>query len=261
MGICEYESDTRVPALTLNRRQSMRRLLGLDIFSVCKVRHCYGSFAVAITFPDGFKFSYSGDCRPSRQFTEIGRNSTVLVHEATFDDELLGDARAKKHCTISEAINVAVRMQAKNLILTHFSQRFSKLPVMNEVKQLTKTELVFEDDEDIDQFQEMQPLEHDSGSNESSKDQVIADQPAGPDDFTAVPDKQESNGQGRTVGHDDLDLAIAVAFDYMTVRVKDIRKLSKFTPALVELYKDDEEAGGELHEQPSEQPQQAIMAA
>ena len=99
-----------------------------------------------MTFPTGFKFSYSGDCRPSRNFAKIGKGSTVLLHEATFDDDTKGDAIAKKHSTISEAIGVGVAMGARRVLLTHFSQRYSKLPSMNDID---RASLKLEDAEDV----------------------------------------------------------------------------------------------------------------
>ena len=96
------------------------------------VSHCHGARAVSFTFPNGFKFSYSGDCRPSAAFTRIGARSTVLLHEATFDDVLQGDAIAKKHSTITEALDVGAAMGARCVLLTHFSQRYQKVPVMDD---------------------------------------------------------------------------------------------------------------------------------
>ena len=54
-----------------------------------------------------------------------------MIHEATFDDELKGDAYAKKHSTTSEALGVGKRMNARRILLTHFSQRYQKIPVMD----------------------------------------------------------------------------------------------------------------------------------
>jgi len=111
--------------------------LGLQDIQSVYVDHCRGAQAVALTFPtppDGkepFKLAYSGDCRPSKRFSVIGRNSTVLIHEATFDDELQKEAMAKKHSTTSEALRVGAEMRARSVILTHFSQRYQKIPVLD----------------------------------------------------------------------------------------------------------------------------------
>ena len=62
---------------------------------------------------------------------ELERGATLLIHEATFDDELQGDAYAKKHSTTSEALQVGRDMGARRILLTHFSQRYQKIPMMD----------------------------------------------------------------------------------------------------------------------------------
>ncbi|KAI9646087.1 hypothetical protein NHQ30_005526 [Ciborinia camelliae] len=104
---------------------------GLSSIQACQVNHCHGALAVAFNFPNGFKVAYSGDCRPSQDFVGIGKGATLLIHEATFDDELQGDAMAKKHSTTAEAMNIGKRMGARRILLTHFSQRYQKIPVMD----------------------------------------------------------------------------------------------------------------------------------
>ncbi|KAI8899935.1 beta-lactamase-like protein [Globomyces pollinis-pini] len=97
------------------------------------VVHCNLSFAIVISQTNGFKISYSGDCRPSNNFITVGMDSDVLIHEATMDDTLCQEAVSKNHCTIAEAIDVGTRMNAKNVLLTHFSQRYPKFPkIVNE---------------------------------------------------------------------------------------------------------------------------------
>ncbi|KAI8627420.1 hypothetical protein F5Y19DRAFT_477634 [Xylariaceae sp. FL1651] len=103
------------------------QLFGLEKIEGCWVNHCFGALATVFTFPTGLKIAYSGDCRPSDAFVRIGRGATILIHESTFDDELLGDAIAKKHSTMSEAIDVGRRMGARRILLTHFSQRYPKV--------------------------------------------------------------------------------------------------------------------------------------
>ena len=105
--------------------------LSLASIQTSRAVHCLSSFTTSWTWSNGFKIAYSGDTRPTKGFVEIGQNSTVLLHEATFDDELLPEAIAKKHSTTSEAINAGKEMGAKNIILTHFSQRYPKLPILS----------------------------------------------------------------------------------------------------------------------------------
>ncbi|KAJ2892091.1 hypothetical protein MKZ38_010276 [Zalerion maritima] len=100
---------------------------GLARIDAVFVNHCFGALAVCLAFPSGLKIAYSGDCRPSVKFAEMARDATLLIHEATFGDDFAGEAVAKKHCTISEAMEVARKMQARRVMLTHFSQRYPKI--------------------------------------------------------------------------------------------------------------------------------------
>ena len=45
---------------------------------------------------------------------------------------LLGDCQAKMHSTFTEAVRISQRMEAKQTIFTHFSQRYAKVPVLEE---------------------------------------------------------------------------------------------------------------------------------
>ncbi|ESN96581.1 hypothetical protein HELRODRAFT_189299 [Helobdella robusta] len=81
----------------------------------------------------GWKLVYSGDTMPSKNLIEAGRNCDVLIHEATFDANKEEEARDKKHCTSTQAIEVGRQMKASFTILTHFSQRYDKLPIFTDV--------------------------------------------------------------------------------------------------------------------------------
>lgn len=92
------------------------------------VKHCPNAFGVALTHNDGYKITYSGDTMPSSDLVELGMNSDLLIHEATMEDELAHEAVIKMHSTTSQAIDVGLKMKAKFILLTHFSQRYAKLP-------------------------------------------------------------------------------------------------------------------------------------
>lgn len=78
------------------------------------------------------KITYSGDTLPCEELVNIGRNSDILIHEATMEDDLLKEARIKMHSTVSQAINIGRLMNARFTILTHFSQRYAKIPLMEQ---------------------------------------------------------------------------------------------------------------------------------
>ncbi|KAG4306109.1 hypothetical protein PORY_000097 [Pneumocystis oryctolagi] len=107
--------------------------LSLSSFSTVNAIHCPWSFSMQITHKDGWKVAYSGDTRPNENFIKLGMNSTLLIHEATLDDDKLQEAIKKKHSTTSEAIDIGKKMNAEFTLLTHFSQRYPKIPnfIMN----------------------------------------------------------------------------------------------------------------------------------
>ncbi|KAI7290265.1 hypothetical protein KC315_g19886, partial [Hortaea werneckii] len=183
--------------------------------------------------------------------------------------ELQGDAEAKNHSTTSEALGVAQAMGAKACVLTHFSQRYQKLPVMehgtgNEAEEGSAAKALTTEDV---------PMSTGSEEDESTNPE---DDLAGPleDVAETLPDQQTVSGSARQV---DLpskstkggaknsldeplagsrkpgvsapeavrfkltsDMKVCVAFDYMRVRVGEIGQLEKFTPALLKLFAEEE---------------------
>ncbi|XP_047995037.1 ribonuclease Z, mitochondrial isoform X4 [Leguminivora glycinivorella] len=101
--------------------------IGLESVLTCLVPHCPNAFGVAITAA-GHKITYSGDTLPTDKLVKIGHDSTILIHEATMEDELADEARIKMHSTTSQAIEIGRKMNAKYTVLTHFSQRYARLP-------------------------------------------------------------------------------------------------------------------------------------
>ncbi|KAJ2641315.1 hypothetical protein GGF44_002178 [Coemansia sp. RSA 1694] len=106
--------------------------LGLEDIKTCSVVHCPWAYGLSLTHSSGWKLVYSGDTRPCANLVTLGRAGrkppTILLHEATHSDDLLEDAKAKRHTTVSEAVAMALGMGAENLLMTHFSQRCLSLP-------------------------------------------------------------------------------------------------------------------------------------
>ena len=94
---------------------------------VCKVDHCSGATAVVFTWPSGLRVAYSGDCRPCGTFARMAKGADLMIHECTFGDDLRDDAVVKKHSTLSEALAIGRDMEARHVLLTHFSQRYPKV--------------------------------------------------------------------------------------------------------------------------------------
>ena len=97
-------------------------------FETVPVVHCSEAYGVLMRHSSGWSIVYSGDTRPCPALIEAGRGASLLIHEATLEDGLLDHAIAKKHCTVSEALEVSDKMNPNFTILTHFSQRYPKIP-------------------------------------------------------------------------------------------------------------------------------------
>ncbi|CAM6105646.1 unnamed protein product [Calypogeia fissa] len=112
--------------------------LGLSQLISVPVVHCPHAFGVVLVargkklLQPGWKLVYSGDTRPCQALVEASKDATVLIHEATFDDAMLEEAVAKNHSLTREAVETGVSAGAYRTILTHFSQRYPKIPVFNE---------------------------------------------------------------------------------------------------------------------------------
>jgi ribonuclease Z len=72
----------------------------------------------------GRKIVYTGDTGQSENIVKLAENADLLIHEATFDDELTERAKKDGHSTPSIAAETAKKAGAKWLILTHISARY-----------------------------------------------------------------------------------------------------------------------------------------
>jgi ribonuclease Z len=73
----------------------------------------------------GRKVVYTGDTRPFAEFAGFAADADLVVHESTFDDALAEKAEADGHSTPTQAATQAKAANAKSLVLTHISARYS----------------------------------------------------------------------------------------------------------------------------------------
>ena len=111
--------------------------LGLVELFTARAIHCPHAFCLAIRTTAGYKLAYSGDTRPCQKFRDIcawGGGPDLLIHEATMEHFMINDALIKKHSTFTEAIQEGQTMGARFTMLTHFSQRYAKMPTLDEIR-------------------------------------------------------------------------------------------------------------------------------
>jgi len=80
----------------------------------------------------GRKVVYTGDTRPIEKLVEFAENADLLIHDATFDDELAERAHEDGHSTSSQAAETAKKAGVKRLVLIHISARYKKPDILVE---------------------------------------------------------------------------------------------------------------------------------
>jgi ribonuclease Z len=89
----------------------------------------------------------TGDTRPCAATIDAARNADVLIHEATFGDEEAERAIETGHSTAREAATVARDAGVRQLLLTHFSARYSRdaFELLREAQQVHSETLIGKD--------------------------------------------------------------------------------------------------------------------
>lgn len=83
----------------------------------------------------GRRIAYCTDTRPCASAVELARDADVLIHEATYGEEMAAEADARLHATAAGAARVAAAANVKRLILTHFSSRYRDVgPLVEEAR-------------------------------------------------------------------------------------------------------------------------------
>lgn len=75
----------------------------------------------------GRKFTYIPDTKYCKNAAMIGKDSDLIVTECTHSMGLEEKAEKYMHLTASQGAQIAKEAKAKQLVLTHFSQRFDKV--------------------------------------------------------------------------------------------------------------------------------------
>jgi ribonuclease Z len=99
----------------------------------------------------GRKIVYSGDTSPNEALLDISRKADLLIHEATFLDELSDRAAEDGHTTVLQAAQLAKEAEVDLLVLTHISSRYpDPMVIQAEAEKVFSNVLVAEDLMELD---------------------------------------------------------------------------------------------------------------
>lgn len=80
----------------------------------------------------GVKIVYTGDMGTTPGFEDFCRDADILIHEATFDEDMSGEAGNLQHSTCTDAAKLAAAAGVRQLILTHVSSRYGDASILLE---------------------------------------------------------------------------------------------------------------------------------
>ena len=108
---------------SLGMLAEVRESLHLQTIESFLVDHCTHAYGVSLVSRTGWKVVFSGDTVPCASVAEHAKDATVLIHEATFEEDMKAEAEFKRHSTVRDAVRIGTEANAYRTILTHFSQR------------------------------------------------------------------------------------------------------------------------------------------
>jgi ribonuclease Z len=94
----------------------------------------------------GKAIAYCTDTRPFAGSVELARGADLLIHEATYTEELTEEAREYGHSTAAQAARVAQDAGARQLLITHFSTRYpDATPLLEEARAVFSNTIMAQD--------------------------------------------------------------------------------------------------------------------
>jgi ribonuclease Z len=97
------------------------------------------------------KVSYITDTSHFNGIEKIAKDANVLICESTFSEEMKEKADVYSHLTAKDAAEIAKKAHAKNLFMTHFSQRFvESVSLVEEAKKIFENVYAAKDFEKIE---------------------------------------------------------------------------------------------------------------
>jgi len=107
----------------------------------------------------GDSFAYCTDTRKCENAVKLGKNASILYHEATFGNSLKNKATETGHSTAEQAAEVASQAKADLLVICHFSARYTnQFVLLREAREIFRSTWVATELRPI-----MTDLEHERG--------------------------------------------------------------------------------------------------
>jgi ribonuclease Z len=157
----------RVRGLGIHEGPLFGRLQRGDDITLADGRVIHSRDVVGPTRP-GRRIVYCTDTRPCEAAVALAKDADVLIHEATYGDELGTETVERFHATASEAATIAARAGARQLILTHFSARYGDVtPLVDEVRRTFSATTAAADFAEIEVLAPPNPHPYDPPSRES----------------------------------------------------------------------------------------------
>jgi len=94
----------------------------------------------------GKSVAYCLDTRPCAAAIELARGVDLLIHEATYTEELAAEAREYGHSTAAQAARTAREAGARRLLITHFSTRYPDPAILLEEARAIFPETILAED-------------------------------------------------------------------------------------------------------------------
>lgn len=108
-------------------------------------RTIHSSDVLGVSRP-GKSVAYCLDTRPCAASIELARDVDLLIHEATYTEELAAEAREYGHSTAAQAARTARDAGARKLLITHFSTRYPDAAVLLEEARAIFPETILAED-------------------------------------------------------------------------------------------------------------------
>lgn len=94
----------------------------------------------------GKAIAYCTDTRPFAGSVALARDVDLLIHEATYTQELTEEAHEYGHSTAAQAARIAIDSRARQLLITHFSTRYpDATPLLEEARAVFSNTIMAQD--------------------------------------------------------------------------------------------------------------------